>query len=394
MKIKKNDLMIALAVISYLKPANVLLWPRINYIYALLKIVATAWILLEFLKQKKGISRIAVECLLFLTIWAISIFRNNGTLGEYTQQIASIIGLLILFEVISTKERLKYLISVVSTLGKIYFVFELVTIFTNKPLFAEITEGYDRYFLGSDNYSAFIMIPVCGFIIVNSLIKHGRITASTWSFAIAGFFALAIPFSVTAMISYGLLLIVVFLTVHHFTLKMVDYKKIIAITVVFLILVVRFSVQNRLMWLLGKIGKVGLNSRDIIWPRTVSAVMRKPLFGYGALSEAQKNSYLLYGAGHAHNFVLEFFLETGVIGTFVAMNWLFHSLKGIEKENSLAMKIWKLTLACYCICGMFDFYLGLIYFWLFIFTISKYEHIYNKGKSIESTEFFQREVKV
>lgn len=268
MKIKKNDLMIALAVISYLKPANVLLWPRINYIYALLKIVATAWILLEFLKQKKGISRIAVECLLFLTIWAISIFRNNGTLGEYTQQIASIIGLLILFEVISTKERLKYLISVVSTLGKIYFVLELVTIFTNKPLFAEITEGYDRYFLGSDNYSAFIMIPVCGFIIVNSLIKHGRITASTWSFAIAGFFALAIPFSVTAMISYGLLLIVVFLTVHHFTLKMVDYKKIIAITVVFLILVVRFSVQNRLMWLLGKIGKVGLNSRDIIWPRT------------------------------------------------------------------------------------------------------------------------------
>lgn len=368
LKITKSSLIIWIALLVYLKPANVVLWTNVNLFYQIIKIIITFIIISKFIKNSK-IDKEMLFCLLFLTIWAISIFLNNGSLVSRAQELLSILGLLFLLKWISySDKKILTTFSIVDKIAKVYLILELITIIMDKPLFAEALVTYDKYFLGSDNYSAFIIIPLTGIMCVYSQIKYRRITLSTWFFSIIGFLDLAIPFSVTGMFVY-LLMLFLFMFINNPEIRrLFTIKKVGIAGFIFLILVLGIHIQDYFSCILTLLGKVGLNSREIIWPKVINAIFQKPLLGWGKLTEEQISSYLLYGADHAHNIFLEILLDSGVIGGFVFFYWIIGIFKGIKFYNIKYINLLYACFACYIICGMFDFYLPLIYFWLLIFS--------------------------
>lgn len=369
LKITKSSLIIWIALLVYLKPANAVLWTNVNMCYQILKIIITVIILFKFMRNNK-IDKVTLLCLLFLIVWSVSIYLNNGTLGSRMQEILSIFGLICLFKWASnTETQILKTISVIAKIAKIYLILELVTIIINKPLFAEAIVAYDKYFLGSDNYSGFIIIPLVAILCSYSQIKYKKITFVTWLFAFVGFLDLAIPFSVTAMFTY-LLMLIIFIFINNPEFRnFFTVKKILILSIVFLGLVIGFNIQSHLSGLLSLIGKIGLNSREIIWPMVVNYILEKPLIGWGKLTENQINSYMLYGADHTHNFLLEIIFDTGIIGGFVMFLLMREILKKIKFYKVKYIYILYASLVCYIVCGMFDFYLSLIYFWLLLFSI-------------------------
>lgn len=379
-KINLINLIICVALITYLKPANVLLWESINGIYKIGKVITTFLIIILVLKKCPKFSVQMLSCLIFVFVWGYSIFRNNGELGDRLQELLSIIGMMFLFSYIQDKPRkIEFVFCILSKIAKLYFMLELVTIITDKPLFAEALVNGDRYFLGSDNYSAFIMLPLCGCMFAYSYMKNKRIDINTWFFSIIGFLSLAIPFSVTGMVMYLLFLLATFLISYPKIRKWMKIRNAIFVVVAFTLAVVVFNVQDYLMGVLSFIKKNGLSAREIIWPRTVAAISMKPLYGWGVLTAEQQNSYLLYGAGHAHNIVLEFLLKTGILGTSIAGLWFVSSVKGIANVKTYYMYVMQLCLFFYLFCAIFDFYLGLIYFWLMIMSINVLKNYYMDG---------------
>ena len=369
-RIKQWEFFVILFLIVFLKPANVILLPQIDAIYKLLKVLVSAVILVLLLTKKKKLDKTGGLCLLFVAVLSISIYLNCGSYGEHLQEIVSIVILLLFYKIeIQTQKKLDYLIMVICIITKIYIVLELVTIIMNKPLLAEIPLNGDPYFLGSDNYSAFIIIPLVTILTYDSFKKYNRLNAETCVFLLLGFMCFAITFSVAAMMAYLLFVFIILLIQYPSIRNFFRLKYVVLVSILFLIGVVFFNIQDKLGFLLASVGKIGLNSREYIWPMTVNAVMKRPFIGYGVLTEAQRGHYLLYGAGHAHNIVLEFLLSTGIVGTVIAFIWIKNSLKGLHRIKNKSMYVIQAGLTSYFICGMFDFYLELIYFWLFIFTI-------------------------
>lgn len=374
------DIVICATLVSYMKPMNVTLITPLDNIYNGLKILSTIAILLMVIKRGVHFSKGQLFCLLLVSVWTISIYQNQGSLDVYLQEILSIIGLLFLFGVINNKpQKTIYILGVLSSISKVYILLQFITIITKKPLFADPIVSFDRYFLGSDNYSAFILIPLCSFIFMNCYLRFNRIKIEEWLFPILGFLCLAIPFSVSGMLSYGLMLILMLFMNYPDIRKWFTPKKIIAFIIVFLFLVIAFNIQDKFVGIIGLFGKRGLSSREIIWPRTVDAIMKKPLIGWGALTDAQINSYLLYGAGHAHNIMLEFLLDVGVLGSFFSFLWIYYSFRGMKKIKTKTIHVMQICMSCYLLCSIFDFYFGLIYFWLLIFvaeaTVAYYKQI-------------------
>ena len=370
LKINKSNIIILILLLVYLKPANVVLWPHVNSIYQVIKVIITLVIVFLFLKKGARLDRNSLLCLSFLVVWSISIYLNNGTLGIRLQELLSIIGMLMLFKWIGdSKNKIILLLSIVDKIAKIYVILELITILLDKPLFASAVVSYDRYFLGSDNYSAFILIPLASFIFVYSYIRNSKITLKAWFFSAIGFLDLAIPISTTGMVSYGLMLLAIILIRYPNIRNFFTVKKITFMMILFLIAVIGFNIQNNFATILSVVGKVGLNSREIIWPKAIRLILEKPLIGWGKLTERQIASYALYGADHTHNVILEFLVDTGLIGTILVFLWMEGILKNSIKTSARYVQIVQVCIAIYMLCAIFDFYIGLIYFWMMFFVL-------------------------
>lgn len=382
LKINRSSIVIVVALLVYLKPANVVLWPQINMIYKIVKVFITLIILVVFIKRKMKFDKSVALCLLFITVWGTSIYFNNGQLGSKLQELLSIIGMLFLFKWIEYSDRkITSTLSIIDKIAKIYFVLELITVILDKPLFAEAKIAYDKYFLGSDNYSAFILIPLAGIMFSYSQIKYKKITIGTWIFSFIAFLDLLIPFAVMGMISY-LLMIFLFIFVSNPEIRrFFSIKRVVVMAIIFLIAVIGFNIQNHLSGLLAAFGKTGLNSREIIWPKAIQAFFQRPWVGWGSLSEKQVKSYLLYGANHAHNIFLEIILDSGLIGMAIMIAWIKEIYKGLNNCKVKYSYLLQICFACYILCGIFDFYLSSIYFWMLIFSIEiikKYHKIVNR----------------
>ena len=99
---------------------------------------------------------------------------------------------------------------------------------------------------------------------------------------------------------------------------------------------------------------------------TITAIMKKPILGYGGLTEEQAGTWLIAGANHAHNFILQYPFSVGVIGTFFIILYFVKILKGSMQLSNQSCRVLLMCLSAFMICSFFDFYIGLIYFYLLL----------------------------
>ena len=366
-EVKKAKILIYLVLLSYLKPANVTLIVGLDTIYKIMKVASTILLLVTISKYPIRISRTLFLGLMFLIVWEVSIILNTGSVVAYAQEILSIIGVLLLCDLLKKfSGGVRLLLDALYNISQSYIFLNFVTVLLDRPLFARPEVCYIKYFLGSDNYSAFILIVLCGFLFASDLYRVNKIRLYSWIIAFMGLLSLIIPFAVTGMISYGLFLCFVALIDYPQLRKLFSIRNVVIISTAFLFAVVIFNIQDYLGGFLAVIGKVGLNSREIIWPFTVTAFMQRPWIGYGTLTQAQIDSFILYGANHAHNIILEFLLDTGIVGTMIISYMGYNIIKNTMKIKKKHICCFRICLAAYIVCSVFDFYIGLIYFWLLL----------------------------
>ena len=367
LKCKVEDWVAAIVIFTYLKPFNASLIPSLNMIYSILKIVASIGLLLCLFREKFTISKSSKWCVAFLIWWTISIIIN-GSLINNIQVLLSIFGMLLLFSIMQRRTNgIAVIVKYLRRVSEVYLILQLYTIIADHPILAKASVSFDKYFLGSDNYSAFIIIPLVGFILTDTAMHKSTLGFKTWFFVIVGFLCLAIPHSWAGVIAYGILIVLLIFKNSPYIRKVVNIKNVCILGVGVLVLVMVFHIQNYIVGILNAMGKVGMSSREIIWPKAVVALLKRPLTGYGILTEDQISSYILYGASHAHNMILEFFFSSGIVGFYLASMWMKSALtikRKYLKEKSVIYLLY--CIIAYFLCAFFDFYMSLIYFWTLI----------------------------
>ena len=367
LKVKVKNFIIFVVLLTYLKPFNVSLIPTLNTLYSAAKIIATVVLLLYILNENVTLTKASKWCLAFLGWWTIAILAN-GNMKNNVQTLLSILGMLFLFNVMRRKlNGLNVILKYLSCISKVYILLQFYTIVVEHPVLAESIVSFDKYFLGSDNYSAFILIPLSGFIMSDAIMNKGKI--KTWDYFFFGvaFLCLLIPKSWAGIFAYGAFMMLFFFRKSAFLKKMVNVRSVFIIIVLLLILVIGFNFQTHFEKILNMFGKVGMNSREIIWPKAIYAIMQKPILGYGMLTDEQISSYILYGTTHTHNIILEFLMDSGIIGSFFAFMWFKSAVtlkKRLLKYDVIAVLLY--CIIAYFLCATLDFYIALIYFWVLI----------------------------
>ncbi|MFG6320593.1 MAG: O-antigen ligase family protein [Lachnospiraceae bacterium] len=384
LKIRKNSLLIMIILISYLKPYNVSLIPLLNMMYSLVKVIATLFLIAYVSRKKISISTSSRWCIAFLLWWMLALFRNHN-LYSNVQTLLSILGIILLFNIMQKSVNgIEIIIKNLRVIAEIYIILELYTILTDRPIIASAKVSFDKYFLGSDNYSAFIIIPLAGFIMADEAINGRKKIYRTVFVLLCAFLCLAIPQSWAGLGAYTIfVLLLIFKKNQAIIKKFFTIKKTGIVALLFLLSVLVFHVENNLGAVLEIIGKVGLNSREIIWPLAVKLIFKNPVLGYGLLTEKQIEAYWLYGASHAHNMFLDVLLDSGVVGGFL-MFMFIKSAVGTKRRDrpSLALTYLSYCLVAYILSSIFDFYITLIYFWVLIICFDQIRIRENKRSDI------------
>lgn len=390
-RITYRKLFILFMLLTYLKPYNAVLVPWINTTYQGLKVLLTLSLIVLFVVKRRRLSIFAIRGGIFLLIWGISMLYNTHSLGNAFQVILSVVGIFMLIDYYEWSDTLlRDFLNCIAVITKLYFVLNTVTVITQKPLFGEIQVHYLRYFLGGDNYWAFILIPLCGLIFLNDIFTEKHIRKSTWVFALMGFFDLTYQCSVAGMVAYGIYLIYMVFINYPAVRKLFKIRNAVVVGIILVLIATQLDVNRVFGPLLNLFGKTGFNSRETIWSLAINLIKKKWLIGYGYLTTDQINSYMLYGADHAHNIVLELLMDCGLVGT-AAFAWWLYSAVGIKKRlyKDRGIQILQGCMVAFLVCSIFDFYPHLIYMYLFISVAALYKYSLYEREWLKSRLYIQ-----
>lgn len=367
-KIDLKSFSLFLMIMPYLKPYNVTLIPTLDDVFKLWKILSTIYLLVAFFKLKIELHKESFFLIVFCAIWIFSLIINSGPIFEYLNNILSIIGLMLLFEMNATNTYFsKRIVKLLYKIGAVYMSLNFITALYRRPFFAEGMQLADNAnFLGGDNYSAFILITYSGLMFFYDDMSFGSIRLKTWIYNIFGLLSLVIPFALTGLISMLFLFGVMVLRNRKLTRKVFDWRIIMGIGCLFVISISYLNLDVLLSYILGTVDKIGFNGRNMIWPLTIMAILKKPIFGYGGLTQEQASSWVIAGANHAHNFLLQIPFSCGFFGTVFFTIYLHKILEGINSEKNKSLYILLMTLSAFFMCSIFDFYIGLVYFYLLL----------------------------
>lgn len=379
-KIDRKELFLFLIVMPFLKPYNVTLIPALDNIFKIWKVASTAYIICAFLSKKQRAGKTSIYLFLFCITWMFSLVLNSGPIADYGNNIMSILGLRLLFETNMNNDEFKRNISkIIYKTGAVYMVLNCITAWMGRPFFAAGMNLDDNAnFLGGDNYSAFILIVLCGLMFFYDVKYKKKIRTCTWIFNIIGLISLIIPFSFAGMISYIILLTLILCSNYKFVRKAFNWKNALLICGVLVLLISYFHLDVVVRVFLGKLDKSGFNGRNMIWPRSITAIGKKFVLGYGGLTAEQAATWIIAGANHTHNILLQIPFSTGIIGTFFFVMYLRSILKNTLTNRDKPIGILLMTLSSFILCSIFDFYIGLIY----MYVLLDFIWIYKKGKRI------------
>lgn len=379
-KIDRKELFLFLIVMPFLKPYNVTLIPALDNIFKIWKVASTAYIIYAFLSKKQRVGKTSIYLFLFCITWMFSLVLNSGPIADYGNNIMSILGLRLLFETNMYNDEFKRNISkIIYKTGAVYMVLNCITAWMGRPFFAAGMNLDDNAnFLGGDNYSAFILIVLCGLMFFYDVKYKKKIRTRTWIFNIIGLISLIIPFSFAGMISYIILLTLILCSNYKFVRKAFNWKNALLICGVLVLLISYFHLDVVVRVFLGKLDKSGFNGRNMIWPRSITAIGKKFVLGYGGLTAEQAATWIIAGANHTHNILLQIPFSTGIIGTIFFVMYLRSILKNTLTNRDKPIGILLMTLSSFILCSIFDFYIGLIY----MYVLLDFIWIYKKGKRI------------
>ncbi|MEB9969979.1 O-antigen ligase family protein [Bacillus cereus] len=195
-------------------------------------------------------------------------------------------------------------------------------------------DDYAMYFVGGKNRLSMILIPAVLLRVVYTINKYGKIDYFTVVLFILAALSVIIAGSGTGIVVAALAIVLAVLFYRFRVNKMIVLYGIFALY--FLLLVCSNVLAQNQYWIelttfLGK--DSNLTYRTIIWKGVFDYLSSNPLFGLGRGSEIIfLNAYGGYNiVTEAHNFVVEIFLEGGIVAFFL---YTIGFIKAIRRINT------------------------------------------------------------
>lgn len=350
--------------LPYLKPHNITLIPELDLFFKIWKIVSTLWLIIKIFR-KRSISKATLSVVPFCVTWIISMYINDSLSNDVFNSIMSIMGIHIYYEIYKDNKIIyNKLVWGLGLIAKLYLILQIVTLLIiNGPLFGQVTKNtYDRFFLGGDNLSAFIMIVLTTIMFYADEKEKGKISINSWIIFMLEVVSLFRQFVGAAMVSFVIYFVLILLRNNKKVIGWITPRNAVFVAIVFVVLVAYGDLATSMGDILYRVGKVGFNGRTRIWSGAINAILKKPLLGYGSTVDTYMMQRMLYFANHTHNIVLEFLFETGLVGTFLFLYYL----KNNFQRNYKIDKILLIGLFVYILNAVFDFYITSIYFYLLL----------------------------
>lgn len=343
-KIRINILIYLFLLIPFFKPVGLASIDIFNSIMQLWKVVSFALLLLfyflhniDFRISKKYIG--IMGFLIFGLVYFINCVRFGNDYSNIINNIITdfVLIFFIIFMSRQSKHKIDAFMSALCILFVFWITFQFISIFAVRAGVLNLSDGSCGdyiYVFGTDNYSAFAVIPM---IVVACYIM--RLRNKKKEFFIKSIL-LCVPITFgyiyvrsisAAFASLFLLILFVFNGKWNKLFKHITAKRTLLILGIMLFMILKYNIHNYFLSFISEALEKGekastLNSRTIIWSMAISLIENKPLLGYGAFSQQSIDDFILYGIDHTHNLVLELIIRTGFVGAIAYIYFLFAPL--------------------------------------------------------------------
>ena len=358
----KELLCLILILIPFFKPTGLISYEVINNIFQVLKFFSIGLIIFYILRDKKIKKYFyLIYIIIFWIIYSLNSLIYGGNYLDIINNAVTCVILMIFIKKVF-EENKEILFLSLKIIFSVYLILHILSVIImnifNIGLFD--VNSITTYFLGQDNYSAFMAIPMITIVIFVGYFQEKNISWKYISLLLVLTFCYILTKSYTAALALVVLSIfIILLKLNINLLKYISVRNTTLVLTIILLLIIVFNIQNIFIYFLDNIGKgITLNSRTIIWKDSLELIAEKPLLGHGDLSTEKIDGYLLYGASHAHNFLLELLLRTGFIGTICYILFVDRAVKDSYKKEktTIEISILILGLISYIIVLFMDFY--------------------------------------
>ena len=344
-KIPKQELIIFISLIPFLRPDFFSYINGLNKLYILASYAGLAILLMQFMfvwfSRKIKVHFIAVLVLLLNLIPILRMFVVSGWNGEPIKLFISTLALVLIVEIY----QLRWILIIRALM--IYFELIVYLNFITIILFPGglYHQGLytDNWLLGYSNSEIKYLILAGLVAIVYESLMHSRIRSTLLCVVVA--ISILRLDVVTGIV--GILAMVVLYWLQKKRIKIFNLKNVAIITAaIFFYFIVEQKIVEYVELIRNLTGKtVTFTSRFDIWNRTILFWQNSPLLGWGWKSSGQRGiEYSNIYATNAHNTYLEYLYLGGII-ELVIFIFIIYAIYRIGKDK-LNCKVKQATYAC------------------------------------------------
>lgn len=377
LKLNTNVLLNIIIIAPLIKPVGLTYNnPAINTVlqyWKLLSILLMTLVLLTHLRQLAGLfsgksiyKTGIVGLLIFESIYLFNTISRGVEFLDLLNNCLTCILLLIYIPIAGKYRRKESFNKSLDFVFTLYLICQIVSMVLERLniIWLKAEDGTRIYFFGPDNYSAFMIIPMLGVLLYLGCKGSEKIRFRKKDLILLG--SLTVCYTWTGSVTAACALIILvgasmFIASNTKMARIFSIKGLLLLFGLALFLILTVNIQNYFLSIFQLVGKgdsgFSLNSRTYIWAQALQLIQRNPLLGIGNLSESEIAGYVLYGASHTHNIILELLLRTGIIGTSSYLYFLIYPLIKYTRyylcsKNAILL----IAVYVYLVLSFMDFY--------------------------------------
>lgn len=393
---RRMELFLITCIIVSFKPIYVELLQVLNIMFESVRYICFLGLMIILLKDK--LLKLRVDDykhpLIFLLTWCLLTIITTlaytpseglSLLSRILVMVMSYVSFAGLSKVVETRKILSF----VRWLFISYLTFDAITTFS--PI-GKILLETSNSFLGGDNYNAFNIIIMLAFIFEISLYFNGEINKIDIIIYIVSLLTKIFTLSVAGIIGLAFFSIFTYYRKKIYTYRYVQ-KYMLHITNLLSVITIVIACNQTLSFYISKalllfgIDKGdNLSFRSILWPKTLNAIMDKPLLGHGYYNKLNYQFQYSIGlnnhyeqANHAHNYLLELIYMTGIIGLLLFSIFVYRAYKSYFNNKNTG-NILGGALSMFFLIGIFDGYIDLGLFFSLMAVMLNYNTIFKNMK--------------
>lgn len=347
-RIRKSYLRCFLLLLPFFQPQYFKTIGLINNIYRLATYGVLAYIFVLAFIGKKKLSASVVTIILLESWMALITYLERGNINSAVSNVIMFAGLGLVLDLY--RERFNIVLKCLLVHFELCIYINLATILFLPNGLYTIDNGVYRiaagYFLGWHHLFLIWEFPA---LIVSWIHKEIFRTSKRCFLLCAAIILCELPYGGSTGLA-GVVIFIILNLIPFIKNIMTPYKGVFAaaLVMVFIIFIRQYDFLEPII--VGVLnGDMTFTGRLVIWDNAIQAILKRPIWGYGILTQERAVSMLGFGAAtHCHDQILQILLQGGIIGIalFIFLYYL---------DITKCKKNWNSKIAQICTYGIIVF---------------------------------------